>query len=81
MSETAELKVGGQTLELNVIEGTEGEKGIDITKLRAQSGYITLDPGYANSGSCQSAITFIDGEEGILRYRAVSYTHLTLPTN
>ena len=55
MSETAELKVGGQTLELNVIEGTEGEKGIDITKLRAETGYITLDPGYANSGSCQSA--------------------------
>ena len=71
MSETAELKVGGQTLELNVIEGTEGAKGIDITKLRGQSGYITLDPGYANSGSCQSAITFIDGEEGILRYRGI----------
>ena len=92
MSETAELRVGGKTLELDVIEGSEGEKGIDITKLRAQTGYITLDPGYANSGSCQSAITFIDGEEGILRYRgipieslsenssSVSYTHLTLPT-
>ncbi len=76
MSETAELKVGGQTLKLNVIEGTEGEKGIDITKLRAQSGYITLDPGYANSGSCQSAITFIDGEEGILRYRGIPIEQL-----
>ena len=76
MSETAELKVGGQTLELNVIEGTEGEKGIDITKLRGQSGYITLDPGYANSGSCQSAITFIDGEEGILRYRGIPIEQL-----
>ena len=55
MSETAELRVGDKTLELNVIEGSEGEKAIDITRLRAQTGYITLDPGYANSGSCQSA--------------------------
>ena len=76
MTETAELRVGGQTLELNVIEGSEGEKGIDITKLRAQTGYITLDPGYANSGSCQSEITFIDGEEGILRYRGIPIEEL-----
>jgi citrate synthase len=76
MTETAELRVGGQTLELNVIEGSEGEKGIDITKLRAQTGYITLDPGYANSGSCQSDITFIDGEEGILRYRGIPIEEL-----
>ncbi len=77
MSETAELRVGGKTLELDVIEGSEGEKGIDITKLRAQTGYITLDPGYANSGSCQSAITFIDGEEGILRYRGIPIEELS----
>ena len=77
MSETAELRVGGKTLELDVIEGSEGEKGIDITKLRAQTGYITLDPGYANSGSCQSAITFIDGEEGILRYRGIPIESLS----
>ena len=76
MKETAELRVGGQTLELDVIEGSEGEKGIDITKLRAQTGYITLDPGYANSGSCQSSITFIDGEEGILRYRGIPIEEL-----
>jgi len=76
MSEKAELRVGGKTLELDVIEGSEGEKGIDITKLRAQTGYITLDPGYANSGSCQSAITFIDGEEGILRYRGIPIEEL-----
>jgi citrate synthase len=77
MSETAELRVGGKTLELDVIEGSEGEKGIGITKLRAQTGYITLDPGYANSGSCQSAITFIDGEEGILRYRGIPIESLS----
>lgn len=77
MAETAELRVGGKTLELDVIEGSEGEKGIDITKLRAQTGYITLDPGYANSGSCQSAITFIDGEKGILRYRGIPIEQLS----
>jgi len=77
MSETAELRVGGKTLELDVIEGSEGEKGIDISKLRAQTGYITLDPGYANSGSCQSAITFIDGEKGILRYRGIPIEQLS----
>ena len=81
MSETAELRVGDKTLELNVIEGSEGEKGIDITKLRAQTGYITLDPGYANSGSCQSAITFIDGEEGILRYRGIPIEELAEKSN
>ena len=77
MSETAELRVGGKTLELDVIEGSEGVKGIDISKLRAQTGYITLDPGYANSGSCQSAITFIDGEKGILRYRGIPIEQLS----
>jgi citrate synthase len=71
MSETAELRIGDKTIELPVIEGSEGERAVDISKLRAQTGYITLDPGYANSGSCQSAITFIDGENGILRYRGI----------
>jgi citrate synthase len=66
---------------LDVIEGSEGEKAIDITKLRAQTGYITLDPGYANSGSCQSAITFIDGEEGILRYRGIPIEDLAGKSN
>lgn len=68
---TAQLHLGDQVLELPIIEGSEGERAVDITKLRSQSGYITLDPGYANSGSCQSAITFIDGEKGILRYRGI----------
>jgi citrate synthase len=65
----AELRYGGKTFPYPVIEGTEGEKAIDIGKLRAQTGLVTLDPGYGNTGACQSAITFIDGERGILRYR------------
>lgn len=69
MSETAKIALAGQDLELPVIEGTENEKAIDISKLRGQSGYITIDPGFKNTGSTQSAITFLDGEKGILRYR------------
>jgi citrate synthase len=65
----AELRVGDRTIQLPIVVGTEGERAIDITKLRDETGYITLDPGYANTGSCRSAITFIDGEKGILRYR------------
>ena len=76
MSETAELRIGDKTYQLPIIVGSEGERAVDITKLRSQSGYITLDPGYANSGSCQSAITFIDGEEGILRYRGIPIEEL-----
>jgi citrate synthase len=76
MSDTAELRIGDKTYDLPIIIGSEGERALDITKLRAQSGYITLDPGYANSGSCQSAITFINGEEGILRYRGIPIEEL-----
>lgn len=65
----AKLQLDGKDLELPTTIGTEGEVGIDIAKLRKQSGWITLDSGYGNTGSCQSAITFIDGEKGILRYR------------
>jgi citrate synthase len=65
----AELRFGDKTLELPVLEGTEHEKAIDIAKLRQATGLITYDPGYGNTGSCRSAITFIDGEKGILRYR------------
>jgi citrate synthase len=67
--ETAQLKLRGKTYELPVLEGTEQEVGIDVTALRSASGAITYDPGYGNTGSCSSAITFIDGERGILRYR------------
>jgi len=66
---TAKLSYGDLNIDLPVIRGTEGEIGIDIRRLRAETGLITLDPGYANTGACQSAITFIDGEKGILRYR------------
>jgi citrate synthase len=69
MSETAQLKLGDKTYDLPVIEGTEGEKAIDISKLRDQTGYVTLDIGYKNTGATQSAITFLDGELGILKYR------------
>jgi citrate synthase len=65
----AELRIGDKTLELPIVEGTEGEKAIDIKRLRSETGYITLDPGYANTGSCRSEVTFIDGEKGILQYR------------
>ncbi len=69
MEEKASLTLQGKTLELSVITGTEGEKGIDIRALRDQTGHITYDDGYANTGSCSSNITFIDGEVGILRHR------------
>jgi citrate synthase len=65
----ARLTIEGKDYELPVTVGSEGEKAIDITHLRAQTGYITLDPGYGNTGACESDITFIDGEKGILRYR------------
>ncbi|MEP4533926.1 MAG: citrate synthase [Cyclobacteriaceae bacterium] len=69
MSETAEIKVNGEVYELPVITGTENEKAIDISTLRAKSGVITIDPGFKNTGSTKSAVTFLDGEKGILRYR------------
>ncbi len=69
MAEYAELKLDGKVYQLPIIEGTEKEKGIDISKLRGESGYITVDTGFKNTGSTQSAITFLDGEKGILRYR------------
>ncbi len=65
----AKLVVKGTEYEFPLVEGTESEVGIDIATLRSKTGMITLDPGYGNTGSCQSAITFIDGEKGILRYR------------
>ena len=67
--ETAEIRLGEKTLPLSVTEGTEGERAVDIGALRKDTGYITLDPGFGNTGACRSAITFIDGEKGILRYR------------
>lgn len=69
MSETAKLELDGKIIELPIITGTENEKALDISKLRGQTGYITIDRGFKNTGSCYSAITFLDGEKGILRYR------------
>jgi citrate synthase len=66
---TAKLIYDGEEYEFPVVVGTEDEVGIDCVKLRATTGAIALDPGYGNTGSCLSAITFIDGEKGILRYR------------
>jgi citrate synthase len=65
----AKLSLDGKDYELPVVVGSEGEVGVDITQLRAKSGAITLDQGYGNTGACESSITFIDGEQGILRYR------------
>lgn len=76
MSKTAILELDGKKIELPVIVGSENEVAIDIEQLRAQTGAITLDPGYKNSGSCKSEITFLDGEEGILRYRGYSIEEL-----
>src|SRR6266404_4973796 len=76
MDKTAELILDGKTCKVPIVEGTEKEKGIDISSLREKTGYITLDDGYANTGSCQSQITFIDGERGILRYRGIPIEEL-----
>jgi citrate synthase len=69
MSKTAKLEIDGKAYELPVIIGSEGEHAIDISALRQTTSHITIDDGYANTGSCHSAVTFIDGERGILRYR------------
>jgi len=73
---TAKLILDGKEYEYPTSVGSEGEVGIDISKLRAQTGVITLDEGYGNTGSCRSAITFIDGENGILRYRGIPIEEL-----
>ena len=66
---SAKLIINNQTIELPIIKGSEDECAVDISQLRKETGFITLDPGYGNTGSCISNITFINGEEGILRYR------------
>jgi citrate synthase len=70
------LKIDGKEISLPIITGSESENGIDISSLRKETGYITLDPGYANTGACKSDITFIDGETGILRYRGYPIENL-----
>lgn len=76
MSKKAVITIEEKSLELPIIEGTEGEKAVDVQALRKETGYITFDEGFGNTGSCQSEITFIDGEKGILRYRGVPIEQL-----
>ena len=71
MADKAFLIVGDQKLEMPILEGSEGERAIDITRLREQTGMVTYDPSLGNTAACKSAITFIDGEKGILRYRGI----------
>ncbi len=81
MAKTASLKIDDQELELPVIIGSEGEKAVDVRKLRSTTGYITYDEGFGNTGSCQSEITYIDGEAGILRYRGYPIEQLAAKSN
>src|SRR5260221_6281179 len=76
MDKSAELLLDGKSCKLPLVEGTEKERAIDISSLRNETGYITLDDGFGNTGSCQSEITFIDGERGILRYRGIPIEEL-----
>ena len=76
MSENVKIEFEGKTYEFPIVIGSEGEKAIDISNLRQMTGLITLDPGYANTGSCMSTITFMDGEKGILRYRGIPVEEL-----
>jgi citrate synthase len=76
VEETATLIVDGKTYELPIIVGSEGEKALDISQLRRETGLVTLDPGFVNTANCKSAITFVDGENGILRYRGIPVEQL-----
>ena len=78
MSDSAKLNINGSVYELPLVKGSEGEIGVDISKLRSESGLITLDKGFKNTGSTKSSITFLNGEEGILRYRGYSIEELSL---
>jgi citrate synthase len=81
MARVASLNIGDKKIDLPVIVGSEGEVGIDITKLRAETGAITFDPAFGNTGACKSAITFIDGDQGILRYRGIPIEQLAEKSN
>ncbi len=79
MEKTATLTYGDTTIDLPVIIGSEGEIGIDVRQLRAKTGMITFDPGFGNTGSCASEITFINGEEGKLTYRGIPIDQFDQP--
>ena len=81
MSNEAKLELGGKTFTLPTLVGSENEKAVDISALRANTGYITIDDGYGNTGSCVSNITFIDGDKGILRYRGIPIEELAKKSN
>ena len=81
MSDTVKLEVNQKSVDLPLIKGSEGEIGIDISKLRSQTKVITLDPGFVNTGSCESGITFLDGEKGVLRYRGYPIEQLAEKSN
>ena len=81
MSENATLNIGESNYQLNILTGTEDEKALDISQLRKNSGFITYDDGYGNTGSCESRITFIDGDKGILRYRGYDIAELAEKSN
>ncbi|RLB79989.1 MAG: citrate (Si)-synthase [Deltaproteobacteria bacterium] len=76
MKQTVKIIIDGKTFELPIITGSEGERAIDISRLRQETGLVTLDPGFVNTASCQSRITFVDGEKGILRYRGIPVEQL-----
>ena len=76
MSDKAEIKLGNQTFEASLTVGTEGEHAIDIQQLRNKTGFVTLDPAFMNTASTKSAITFLDGEKGVLRYRGIPIEQL-----
>src|SRR5689334_4353391 len=76
IADKAQLNVNGSSLELPVVVGTEGEKAVDIAQLRTKTGYVTLDPAFMNTASTTSAITYLDGEKGILRYRGIPIEQL-----
>jgi citrate synthase len=69
MNEEAKLRIGDKEISVPTVVGTENERALDISKLRSETGYITLDEGYVNTGSTTSSITYLDGENGVLRYR------------
>ena len=81
MDKDATLHIGDKAYPLNILKGTESEKAVDISLLRKQSKFITFDDGYGNTGSCESKVTFIDGDQGILRYRGFDITDLATNSN
>ena len=76
MADQIQLNIDGKVVDFSIITGSEGDKAIDIAKLRSTTGYITLDPGFGNTGSCKSGITYLDGDKGVLRYRGIPIEQL-----